>query len=155
MVQLCSNRKKIKLLAEKIAFAFGLIFGMISIYACMSGRMYTITEEGKILISKLFHLYLVFGLISAAIIMFLCHLNKDKISRTIYFFIVFFAIVESVLLVLQMHNLNMFFSSVTYVLPFTLFYILLHSNPYDENSGCQNAHSFETRFLENVRYHRK
>jgi EAL domain-containing protein (putative c-di-GMP-specific phosphodiesterase class I) len=39
-------------------------------------------------------------------------------------------------------------------MPFVIFYILFHSNPYDEITGCQSNYSFETQFIHSRILHR-
>lgn len=58
------------------------------------------------------------------------------------------------MLSVQFMTSNIIFSSLTYVLPL-IYYILFHSNPYDELIGCQNLHSFEARFTDSVSMKRK
>lgn len=45
--------------------------------------------------------------------------------------------------------------SITYVIPFLLFYLFFHSNPYDELTGCQNTFSMESRFESNLQTERE
>lgn len=155
ITQLASNKKQIKKIARFMSVCAGVVFVVIAAYLCFNGYMYRVSAEGRIYLSNKFYLYLVFGTIDALATLIVSICNKRNIARKFFFFICLFVPVDILLLGLQYHQKEIFFTSLTYVLPFVLFYLLFHSNPYDENSGCQNAYSFETRLGENVRYHRK
>ena len=61
---------------------------------------------------------------------------------------------EIIVLSLQIINKKSIFSGATYVIPLMAFYLLFHSNPYDEETGCQNTSALESRFLTNTRTNR-
>lgn len=155
ITQISSNKEELKPLIKKLTLTIYTIFCVISFYLCFVEKMYYIAPDGHIFLSTYFYTNMIFGIIVTLITLTITILNRKNIYRIFYFFICLFSIVELVLLVMQLFQRDIFFFSLTYVLPFTMFYLLFHSNPYDENNGSQNAHSFETRFTENVRYHRK
>ena len=155
VTQLGYDRQNVKKISVRIAVSLYVIFGALAAYLCLNGYMYSVTPQGSVIIADTFRIYLIYGMITTAGVVTFGHVCRKKISVVSYVFINIFAGVEIAVFVLQVLQPNIFFSAVTYVLPLTLFYVLFHSNPYDENSGCQNVHSFETRFLENVRHHRK
>ncbi len=111
-------------------------------------------EAGNLVITGWFNAYLFFGILDALFCMITSMINRKAISRRIFGFIVLFCPLDVCLLIFQFMRPAVQFSSLTYIIPFMLFYILFHSNPYDEVSGCQNWHSYIARFYENV-YMRK
>lgn len=155
IILVASNRKEMKPIAVKISITACVVFCIIAAYFCFTDQMYTIAEDGRIQLSVYFYLYLVFGLIDSVATFILSYLNRRNMAKVLYKVLCIFDTIEVMLLLFQMFHRQTFITSLTYVLPFIMFYLLFHSNPYDENSGCQNAHSFETRFAENVRFRRK
>ncbi|SFB72731.1 EAL domain-containing protein [Butyrivibrio sp. YAB3001] len=68
--------------------------------------------------------------------------NLKDVSRVIWDAVSIVVPVDAMILVAQMFcvgRFNSIFSSMTYVPVFALGYMLFHSNPYDEITGCQNA----------------
>lgn len=155
VTQLGYDRYDVKKISVRIAVSLYVIFGMTATYLCLNDYMYSVTPQGSVVIADAFRIYLIYGMITTAGVVVFGHVCRKKITVVSYVFINIFACVEITVFVLQALQPEVFVSAITYVLPLTLFYVLFHSNPYDENSGCQNVHSFETRFLENVRRHRK
>lgn len=80
---------------------------------------------------------------------------KRYIAKAIYRYAVIFCFADIFLLVFQILTPNIGFSSLTYVFPFMIFYILFHSVPYDEYTGCQNRFSYEARFQDNMIFKKK
>lgn len=119
-----------------------------------SGKM-IYQEAGNLVITDWFNTYLFFGILDSLFCMLTSMINRKAISRRIFGFIALFCPLDICLLIFQFMRPHVQFSSLTYVIPFMLFYILFHSNPYDEVSGCQNSHSYIARFIENFYMHKR
>lgn len=99
--------------------------------------------------------YTIAGII-ASVLSFLTVLeNRRTIPSVMCKYALLFISIDFVMLAIQVHIKDVIFTSLSYVLPFMIFYILFHSNPYDEVVGCQNQYSFEARFSDSVSLNRK
>ena len=76
--------------------------------------------------------------------------NQNTIPTVVNKYALVFIPVDFLMLTVQFITQNAIFTSLTYVLPFMIYYILFHSNPYDELIGCQNQNSFDARFSDSV-----
>ena len=120
----------------------------------LTGRMYIVTDN-MIILTPYFHMYLIFGIIVAALCFAISILNRHTIAKPIFSYIIFFIPIDFFSLILQFLYPHIQYVGMTCILPFAVFYFLFHSNPYDELSGCQNRHSFETRIMNNYLFRRK
>lgn len=155
VTRLASNKAKLKVPTGRTSVCACIIFAAIAAFLCFNGYMYGVDQSGRIYLTKYFFTYLAFGVADVVAVSVVSFGNRRNIAKIIYFFIWIFIPIELLLLGLQFYQRDILFTSLTYVLPFTLFYMLFHSNPYDENSGCQNNYSFETRLMANKRYRRR
>ena len=120
----------------------------------LTGKMYILTDN-SIILTPYFYTNIIFGVIDAALCLAISIINRYTIAKKIFLYIVIFISVDFILLVFQFLNPQIQYVGITYILPFTVFYCLFHSNPYDEISGCQNKYSFETRIMDNNLFKRK
>lgn len=86
---------------------------------------------------------------STASMIFALTVTKDmpKVVRTIIFAVY---PINVLLLLVQRSNTDDIIIAMTYVVPMCIFYILFHSNPYDEILGLQNTYSLESRFEDDI-----
>ena len=80
-----------------------------------------------------------------------CIYGRESISRIVMRGVMITVPCEIIVLIMQMFNRHMVFSSITYVIPLVAFYLLFHSNPYDELTGCQDINAMESRFLRRLK----
>ena len=133
-----------------VCLGFVALMDIYCITALYSGGMMTYTG-GQVadisdFIVKMNHC----GLVSSSFsLVFALTVTKDmpKVVRTIIFTVY---PLDVLLLLLQRTNTSHIILAMTYVIPLALFFILFHSNPYDEILGLQNAYSLESRFEDNV-----
>ncbi len=125
------------------------------VYSCLFlfGKMYVVSED-SIQLTHWFQLYLFFGMFTSVAAFIDTWKHRDSIAKKVRWFIYAFCPFDFALLIFQLIRQDILFVSITYFVPFFLFYILFHSNCYDEVNGCQNSYSFSTRFVENIRMHR-
>jgi len=147
---LTMSLKKI-LTLEAVYTAIYIITICILLYKNM---LYTTTPSG-IEFTYFFYSYIIIGILSATYCIWTTIHNQKHLSKIIVTCVYIFTPIDILLLVLQLFMPHTIFISITYVLPLTIFYTIFHSNPFNEVTGCQNEHSFETRFIDNMRMHRK
>ena len=130
------------------------VYGVIMAYMMVSGKLFYV-EDNRIHFTWISNLYLVFGILDniCCIIFSLC--RRNTIAKAFRGYLMLFLYAELILLLVQLHFQHIVLVSLTYVLLLMIIYIMLHSNPYDEVSGCQNAYSFETRINEYLNFHKK
>ncbi len=69
--------------------------------------------------------------------------NSRYMSRVVRLTLLIFVPFELLLLVLQSLATQWIFLGLSYAIPLTLFYLLFHSNPFDEMTGTQNVDSLD------------
>lgn len=134
--------------------AYSLLYIIIMYILLRLGLLYKVTPSG-IHFRKLFYSYIILGILDVAYCLWTTVYNKKHLAKIIIICVYIFAPLDILLLVLQLFKPYTIFLSMTYVFPLLLFYTLFHSNPFNGTTGCQNVHSFETRFIDNIRMHRK
>lgn len=130
-----------------------LYIGLMYMLLCI-GKLYRITPAG-VHFTMFFHSYFLLGLFDAAFCLITTYINRKYLANIITMCIYIFVPVDIALLIFQMFNTNTVFISITYIFPLVIFYVIFHSNPYNDITCCQNEYSFATRFTDNVKLHRK
>lgn len=134
--------------------SFGCTYAIAVFAFAVSGKLPDIID-GLLPLEYYIDFYAIFGIITCLICLLSILLNKHSIPKVVNKYALIFIPVDFIMLSVQFMTSNIIFSSLTYVLPFLIYYILFHSNPYDELIGCQNMHSFEARFTDSVSMKRK
>lgn len=134
--------------------SFGCTYAIAVFAFAVSGKLPDIID-GLLPLEYYINFYAIFGIITCLICLLSILLNKHSIPKVVNKYALIFIPVDFIMLSVQFMTSNIIFSSLTYVLPFLIYYILFHSNPYDELIGCQNMHSFEARFTDSVSMKRK
>ena len=134
--------------------SFGCTYAIAVFAFAVSGKLPDIID-GLLPLEYYINFYAIFGIITCLICLLSILLNKHSIPKVVNKYALIFIPVDFIILSVQFMTSNIIFSSLTYVLPFLIYYILFHSNPYDELIGCQNMHSFEARFTDSVSMKRK
>lgn len=134
--------------------SFGCTYAIAVFAFAVSGKLPYIID-GLLPLEYYINFYAIFGIITCLICLLSILLNKHSIPKVVNKYALIFIPVDFIMLSVQFMTSNIIFSSLTYVLPFLIYYILFHSNPYDELIGCQNMHSFEARFTDSVSMKRK
>lgn len=134
--------------------SFGSTYAIAVFAFAVSGKLPDIID-GLLPLEYYINFYAIFGIITCLICLLSILLNKHSIPKVVNKYALIFIPVDFIMLSVQFMTSNIIFSSLTYVLPFLIYYILFHSNPYDELIGCQNMHSFEARFTDSVSMKRK
>ena len=134
--------------------SFGCTYAIAVFAFAVSGKLPDIID-GLLPLGYYINFYAIFGIITCLICLLSILLNKHSIPKVVNKYALIFIPVDFIMLSVQFMASDIIFSSLTYVLPFLIYYILFHSNPYDELIGCQNMHSFEARFTDSVSMKRK
>lgn len=129
------------------AFTIVYAVGVVWFY---SQKTNYITEDNIISIDAFINFYLMYGILTCFLCLFTVLHNQNTIPTVVNKYALVFIPVDFLMLTVQFVTKNAIFTSLTYVLPFMIYYILFHSNPYDELIGCQNQNSFDARFSDSV-----
>lgn len=129
------------------AFTIVYAVGVVWFY---SQKTNYITEDNIISIDAFINFYLMYGILTCFLCLFTVLHNQNTIPTVVNKYSLVFIPVDFLMLTVQFITQNAIFTSLTYVLPFMIYYILFHSNPYDELIGCQNQNSFDARFSDSV-----
>lgn len=126
------------------------IFYAVGVVWFYSQKTNYITEDNIISIDAFINFYLMYGILTCFLCLFTVLHNQNTIPTVVNKYALVFIPVDFLMLTVQFITKNAIFTSLTYVLPFMIYYILFHSNPYDELIGCQNQNSFDARFSDSV-----
>ena len=129
------------------AFTIVYAVGVVWFY---SQKTNYITEDNIISIDAFINFYLMYGILTCFLCLFTVLHNQNTIPTVVNKYALVFIPVDFLMLTVQFITQNAIFTSLTYVLPFMIYYILFHSTPYDELIGCQNQNSFDARFSDSV-----
>lgn len=129
------------------AFTIVYAVGVVWFY---SQKTNYITDDNIISIDAFINFYLMYGILTCFLCLFTVLHNQNTIPTVVNKYALVFIPVDFLMLTVQFITQNAIFTSLTYVLPFMIYYILFHSNPYDELIGCQNQNSFDAHFSDSV-----
>ena len=129
------------------AFTIVYAVGVVWFY---SQKTNYITDDNIISIDAFINFYLMYGILTCFLCLFTVLHNQNTIPTVVNKYALVLIPVDFLMLTVQFITQNAIFTSLTYVLPFMIYYILFHSNPYDELIGCQNQNSFDARFSDSV-----
>lgn len=144
IVLLAPNRRiqKKNIIIQSIIFQMQFFIAALICYF----KGYLVTEvTNRVYIDGLFRFLAIEGISVATISFVSSILNRKNLSRFVSINILLFCPIDALALVCQIINSDTIILSVTYVLPFTIFYMLFHSNPVDEVTGCMNRESLESK----------
>ncbi len=111
-------------------------------------HFYYVRTDG-IDISTFTKFYCAAGMGCLTIVLLYCLKRRKYISRIVRKGVYLTVPIDFAVLLLQCFDEAAIFSSLTYVIPFMACYLLFHSNPYDEVTGCQNMAALESRIITN------
>lgn len=143
-----SQRKEFLLMYGVLSAAY--VIGII--YEITSGQLYQIYADG-IDIHHFVRYYSTAGIICALICLYASLRNRPEISRIIWTTVCMVVPMEIAILLLQIlliEKYSVIFSSLSYVLVFTIAFILFHTEPYDEVAGAQGVHALEEYVDRNI-----
>jgi EAL domain-containing protein (putative c-di-GMP-specific phosphodiesterase class I) len=132
---------------------FVILVSVFFAYIVFTGKIYTY-DGSSLLLTRTFDSYVLIGIFCALACFLVTISNKSTIPRIEFIYILIFVPLEITMLILQYFSNNAEYISITYILPFVIFYVLFHSNPYDEITGCQNRYSYETQFMHSQLMHK-
>ena len=141
--RLALNRRRRTNEQEKMYLIYGLIY--FTIAAFLFARGYMVKDLGfRLDINGYISFYTCAGMSCALAVIIEAIYNRKNISNRVFAEIIVFTPIDFAVLILQFIFRESIFMSTTYVAPFLLFYILFHSNPFDELTGCQNSYAFDS-----------
>lgn len=135
---------------RKSAFLINIMIFIVAIaYTWFAVSKFT---TGEILVAKdgvvelyIFEKFLIYtAFIESFMSVVITIIDYDNLSKIVKKTVFFFFAFNLIILQLQYLFYPHIFISITYVLPFALFYIVFHANPHDELMGSQDKSSFET-----------
>lgn len=130
------------------------VYLVIAFYLLATGKMVSLTESG-VEFRWFIVFYTIVGIICNVSILIVSLLKRKYMPRNAFYHLMIYVPINLVLLVAQVFETKIVFSSATYVTPFIMFYILFHSMPYKDIGGCQGQDSLETRCADNNRHKKK
>lgn len=153
----------ISFLSSKIYNNRGILHNSLTIFAIIylagivwfySQKQNYLTDNNIINIDAFMNFYLAYGIMTCFLCLLTVLVNHNTIPTVVNRYALIFIPADFIMLTIQYLTKNAIYTSLTYVLPFLIYYILFHSNPYDELIGCQNQNSFNARFSDSVKMNR-
>ncbi|WP_026497585.1 EAL domain-containing protein [Butyrivibrio sp. WCD2001] len=123
------------------------------VYQVAMKSLYFVRTDG-IDITHFTTFYCMMGMLCAVICFIVVMIRRRTIARIVIRGVLIVVPLDIIVLILQIIDKRAIFSASTYVIPLVAFYLLFHSNPYDEDTGCQNISAMESRFITDVRRNR-
>jgi len=146
------SEKKIK--KRTVTAAIYIVITMVYIIGAVRSillKLFFYVRSDGVDITHFTRFYCTAGILCALVCMVIVFFRRSDISRVIKRGVFITAPIVIIVLILQMQSRHMIFSAITYVVPLFSFYLLFHSNPYDEITGSQNINAMESRFLRNLK----
>lgn len=153
VAKLALNRRGHRQEQEKMILTYAAIYFGAAAIAYAKGGM-IIELEDRVDVNGFMNFYMVAGLVCAVLVIIGTLLNRKNMSKTVVIEILLFTPIEMAIILLQFYYRKTIFYSTTYVAPLMLFYVLFHSNPFDEATGCQNVYAFDS-MLSSLLYRKK
>lgn len=125
-----------------------IYFAMV-IYHVIMKNLYYVRTDG-IDVTMFTRFYCSAGMVCVLFCTFSTFFKRRYISRIVLRMATVIIPIEIALLVIQFFDKHAIFSGATYVMLFIVFYQLFHSNPYDEDTGCQNLSALESKYVTNI-----
>ena len=147
---LSERRLKKRSLIVMIFITVAVLYYSGVVYQVAMKSFYYVRTDG-IDIGVFTRFYCIAGLMCSFICFIVCFSRRMSISRIVMRAVYLVVPALVITLVLQIIENRAIFSGVTYVIPFMACYLLFHSNPYDEFTGCQNTSAMESKFITNSR----
>ncbi|WP_022759835.1 EAL domain-containing protein [Butyrivibrio sp. AD3002] len=123
------------------------------VYQVAMKSLYFVRTDG-IDITHFTTFYCMMGMLCAVICFIVVMIRRRTIARIVIRGVLIVVPLDIIVLILQIIDKRAIFSASTYVIPLVAFYLLFHSNPYDEDTGCQNVSAMESRFITDIRRNR-
>ncbi|WP_408071295.1 EAL domain-containing protein [Butyrivibrio sp. JL13D10] len=144
-----------KRIRKKSVLAF-IYIAILTIYISGFGyniimkNLYFVRTDG-IDIGRFTRFYCIAGLACTICCTLACFLRRRYVSRIVIRTCIILVPIEILMLFIQILDNHAIFTGATYVMPLIVMYQLFHSNPYDEDTGCQNISALESKFITNIR----
>ncbi len=133
-------------------FSLSAIYYIGVILEIASRNFYSL-EMGGIDITHFVRFYSCAGMVCAVFCFNATISNMKNVSRVIWHAVFKLTPIIALTLVVQLLVIDRYhtvFTSMTYVPVFVIGYMLFHSNPYDEVTGCQNSFALEAYLEKNM-----
>lgn len=142
-------------LANNLIFGFCiLIYAAVCVVLVRNGYLYKFNGN-EFNFSNFVRFYTLIGIIASITAFVATIMYRHRTAKVITHFSLFFVPIDLMVLLLQAFLPQQIFSGATYILPFVIFYILFHSNAYDEATGCKNRGAYENYMNQLIKKKRK
>lgn len=148
------RRHQLKQLGLMI-LVFSTCFILAMVYPLLAGKLYTISEDGVVRLTRWQYVMNQCGVVDAVISLIATVYARRSVSKIVSCGVYVFAPLEILILFFETMFNTVYFISYTYVLPFFVFYILFHCTKYDDIVGCQNADAIATQISKAIKHKKK
>ncbi len=148
--QISESTKRVKGFVYAVYIVTMVVYLSGIIYHVYMKSFFYVRTDG-IDISHFTRFYCIGGIFCAMVCLIMTIYRRENISRVVRRTTFLVVSLTLIVLILQIIYREAIFSGATYVLPLITGYLLFHSNPYDEGTGCQNINAMESRFITNSR----
>lgn len=100
--------------------------------------------DGSFTMSKFSDAYVVCSLLCAIIVGTTSFINRRNVSKIVNFGSLIFIPIEIVAIVFQFYFHTAYFICATFTIPFLIYFILFHTDKYDDITGCQGYAAYKT-----------
>lgn len=147
--QLSYKRRSQRRYITLMAILFAVIWDYLLLKPMFQGKL-LIYENGIYTMSVESDSYIMCSLICGLIIAATTIANRKYIARIIFWGSIIFTPLVVLAVVAQKYFHTAYFICATYVLPFVIYFMLFHSNIYNEVTGCQGEVSYKSFLRKNL-----
>lgn len=133
---------------------FGLIWLSVLIVPMVTGQLLTY-EDGIYTLTNASNAYVLCSFICSIFAFLSVISNRKDLSRVVLWGTALFIPIDAIAVVSQLLFKNAYFICATYALPYILFFLLFHANPYDFVTGCQGREAEKTFMDELIKKNKK
>ena len=148
--QLAYVRRSQKRQMNYMCLALNLIYMVILSTPVINGTLLDF-DSGTYSVASGSNAYIYCSLICVVVCTAALFANKKYISRIVYKGCMFFIPTIAIVILLQFEFWTAYFLATTYTMPFVIFYVLFHSNRFDEIIGCQSYEAENKLLKEYIR----
>lgn len=141
--QLSYKRRSQKKYIALMCIICSAVWQAIMLYPLLSKKLLDY-ENGMYLMSFYSDLYVLCSFICSVLALIITIINRKDVSRIVYYGSFIFIPIDTAATLIQLYFHTAYFICATYTLPFLIYFILFHTNKYDDVTGTQGYVPYRT-----------
>jgi len=147
------KRNMPKKVAGKLAIQT-VVYIILFLYPLLTKKLYYTGWDGRIQLTNWHFIPSVCGILCALCALMSTIINRKSVSKIVAIGVTLFCPFEILVFNFQFMFSDAYFLSFTYMIPFTIFFYLFHSDKFDAIVGCQGIEAMYTLADSDIRHNR-